>query len=1314
MGLNDDSALELLAKFDGDYTDSSPDPGDDGTPEVGSGTLTFVSGKYGQAIKRDGAGSKVTFDGYNLGDTDQTISFFMSAGAEAPECWPVAMRGASSPGGLSIYFYSDGNFELYVGRYGQTTWGGLSNTDANVHYALTYTSATNEAKLYENGQYKHTATGVGDTPTDWDTNVPLTIGRPSDASGTFDTEITVDDLRVYSRILTPSEIQTLAGNPYAGGTGLIRVKKFLAPPSLKAGFARSASQSASPGLWREMVYAGIPFLGATGNTLHDISGYNRDGTLTNMEPGADWVVTKDGLVLDLDGADEFIELGTIPTGNPLQLVSTPYTIIARVMNNVTGDTFQRIVDKSDAGSAANGWALTSNVDVDSIQFYVDGTTIFTAEGTLSAGTWTSVAVTHDGGTGYALWQDGRAIASTTDAANTPDVATGMRVGSWNHDVAREWNGQIGGILIYRRLLSNNEISLLNTDLLSPFRLKPRTFSFPAEEEVETTTTLISVPRRAPPSAKAGYARSAGESKYPSLWNGMVNAYDFSIRPPVYEPGTNKVCTLHSVMSPGGITDATTTMSRRGDGYRTWNFSDGVILANTKDAIIDSPNEYTVLIWGWCPALTSYDIMSQYVATNDPFYMRTGASDGVTAAIDCRTYDTASALKSVTVSDGWRVNNWAGMVCRQAHDYDGYLYLDCWDGTRQRSATPAATGANGFSSTGITDIVFNNHATSYLYQKSYIQWNRKLTDGETALVLRDPSAPFRLRPRIFFFPAEEEVETTTTLISVPRRAKPSIKAGFARSAAESASPGLWRGLESAIPVLGVGNLADGSIVHDVVDKFRGTVNAGTWVVDVAAIEYVVDGHKGHCISLSSSTNDWIITDNTASSTMLDDVGSGEFTISLWVRETTDITTTTLISRSVAPVLSVRTIFSGTLRVQGMGTNVNDTGAINDGLWHHVVILRRGTNLYLYRDGQFRDNNTDSTTAFAGGGSPFWRLGQTNVSGGEAFGGYLKEVYFWKRALADSELRTLYEVPLAPFRLKPRIFSFPAEAPATTTTLISVPRRATPSFKTGFARSAAESASPGLWRGLEQAFPILGVGSSADQSIVQGSGRVAHASQFAVQNALNYGVDGERGYCFDFTTGTDHIQTLGGTNALFQNVGTGEFTISVWVRETTDITGTAFIRLGSPTVSLFATSGAQARVTGLGTTITDTSDTLNDGQWHHLVVVRRGTNCYIYRDGLARASNADSTGTISPAATSSGDWFIGAVSDTVQTFGGRIKEAYWYSRALSDAEIRTLYEVSLAPFRLKPRIIALAGEAPPAVTWERLARFRTYTRGIRVIG
>jgi hypothetical protein len=69
-------------------------------------------------------------------------------------------------------------------------------------------------------------------------------------------------------------------------------------------------ESEFPGLWQGVVGAWAPCLGPTGLRLHDFSRGNNWGTLTNMDPPTDWVVSNANghgiYAIDLDGSNDHV------------------------------------------------------------------------------------------------------------------------------------------------------------------------------------------------------------------------------------------------------------------------------------------------------------------------------------------------------------------------------------------------------------------------------------------------------------------------------------------------------------------------------------------------------------------------------------------------------------------------------------------------------------------------------------------------------------------------------------------------------------------------------------------------------------------------------------------------------------------------------------------------------------------------------------------------------------------------------------------------------------------------------------------------
>ena len=164
---------------------------------------------------------------------------------------------------------------------------------------------------------------------------------------------------------------------------------------------------------------------------------------------------------DFDGADDNINLGSVDSSNVLSLYNTPFTISTWLAADLTGDDYQRVIDKSDTSAGATGYALifpNSTTAEASLYCGSSGTVAiaYTIPG-YTAGQWVNISVTKTGDD-HQIYING-ALAANNTVANRDVVSntTNARIGTWNHSTAREYNGKIASILIYHKVLSAEEI-----------------------------------------------------------------------------------------------------------------------------------------------------------------------------------------------------------------------------------------------------------------------------------------------------------------------------------------------------------------------------------------------------------------------------------------------------------------------------------------------------------------------------------------------------------------------------------------------------------------------------------------------------------------------------------------------------------------------------------------------------------------------------------------------------------------------------------------------------------------------------------------
>lgn len=89
--------------------------------------------------------------------------------------------------------------------------------------------------------------------------------------------------------------------------------------------------------------------------------------------------------------------------------------------------------------------------------------------------------------------------------------------------------------------------------------------------------------------------------------------------------------------------------------------------------------------------------------------------------------------------------------------------------------------------------------------------------------------------------------------------------------------------------------------------------------------------------------------------------------------------------------------------GTRTVISSTGSVNDGTWHHVAAVKRGTTIALFIDGIFADWATVSNTFSGPLDVAIGRRSQTTAT--EYFIGGLDELLVYQRALPDERIQAL---------------------------------------------------------------------------------------------------------------------------------------------------------------------------------------------------------------------------------------------------------------------------------------------------------------------
>ena len=192
----------------------------------------------------------------------------------------------------------------------------------------------------------------------------------------------------------------------------------------------------------------------SGTDSFDLIG-SQDGVLTN---GVGFELDSGG-TFDFDGANDYIELGTINASNPLMLHNSDFTIQCFIKWVGTGDLFQRIFAKSNGGSGAYGYDFWVDRGTYNLGGSINGSS-FRTTALPTAYAWTNVAWTSNA-TGNTIYMDGVSYSGAYYSGThkrPPNVVTNATIGSWNHSTGREFKGKIAFVKIYNRELSSTEIN----------------------------------------------------------------------------------------------------------------------------------------------------------------------------------------------------------------------------------------------------------------------------------------------------------------------------------------------------------------------------------------------------------------------------------------------------------------------------------------------------------------------------------------------------------------------------------------------------------------------------------------------------------------------------------------------------------------------------------------------------------------------------------------------------------------------------------------------------------------------------------------
>ena len=189
----------------------------------------------------------------------------------------------------------------------------------------------------------------------------------------------------------------------------------------------------------------------TGTTWTDLVNGN-NGILTNMDTGG--FDSQKGGVIEFDGTNEYIDLGSITSSNPLMCAGGPVSMCLWVydLKGVGSSAYPLNIIKG-TGDGQNGYGIIGDSQ-GRVQVLCDNTWSGTATGLFVQDKWQFISGTIDTSGNMRAYING--VYYTNDTLNNtavpPDATAAMSFGKKNY-----FGGYLGPVYIYNALLTDAQI-----------------------------------------------------------------------------------------------------------------------------------------------------------------------------------------------------------------------------------------------------------------------------------------------------------------------------------------------------------------------------------------------------------------------------------------------------------------------------------------------------------------------------------------------------------------------------------------------------------------------------------------------------------------------------------------------------------------------------------------------------------------------------------------------------------------------------------------------------------------------------------------
>jgi len=403
---------------------------------------SWVNGKRGKALYFAGADTTSyvqvsSFD--NFPTTEITTAFWVKTNDSGGD---GIISYASTESDNNWLIFNSANIEIY--RNNPVTSGVSINDNQWHHIVVTWRGNDGQIILYKDGEQVYSGTLASGTSITTGGCLMFAQEQDSVCGGTVTAQAhtgTLDDVRIYNRILSPTEVLNL----YKQSETRVNTSQ------------NSRLTNGLVGLWS---FNGPDI---SGTTAYDRSGQGNNGTINGATPA----IGKVGQALSFDGSNDYI---SINNSTALDNISSAFSFAAWVkFNQVTRETdgydWQALFTKDSWGAWYGLMLCTDAVNCPNhpLRFYHSGLTPGNSNyswSNVKPNTWYHVAVVYDGSKTY-HFINGVQVADEdvtgTPATNSNDLILGC---SGSACSTYPLDGLMDDVRIYNRALSEREIKQL--------------------------------------------------------------------------------------------------------------------------------------------------------------------------------------------------------------------------------------------------------------------------------------------------------------------------------------------------------------------------------------------------------------------------------------------------------------------------------------------------------------------------------------------------------------------------------------------------------------------------------------------------------------------------------------------------------------------------------------------------------------------------------------------------------------------------------------------------------------------------------------